>query len=171
MKKLLTKPGFILLLLSVIGFIYTTTLKKQKQVFFKKYYNQDVNKGFIDVEQGEKYTFAFSTTDEESGGFAQWPYAEAYISIVDDKNVILLEDTIAHGGFEDVGLKRAMDYEEYEIIINKESKIIYKSRLIQGDECELIIYKNMEDWRNILPGLFLITFMVGLFWLLRKKQK
>lgn len=165
------RNAIILLTISILGFIYSSTIKSKKEVYNKKSSSLEIQSDKFNVNKNDTYKFAFSVTDEESSGFAPWPLAEATISILKDNDELLIIDTIADGGFIDVGVKRAMAIQEYNVDIDFYGDLLFKYQLIAGQECELIVYKNIEDWRNLLPALFVITFVISVFWGLNKKQK
>ena len=78
-----------LLILSVVGFVFSQNQKKKYLIFEERSSSKNYTKEFY-VETGNKYMFSVWGTDEE-GASQRWATLDATVKLTDENNSILHE--------------------------------------------------------------------------------
>jgi hypothetical protein len=154
-----------LLILSVVGFVFSQNQKKKYLIFEERNSSKNYAKEFY-VETGNKYMFSVWGTDEE-GASQRWATFDATVKLTDENNSILQEKQITASDSDNDGtIRRATNGSDIRLIPEKNQKVLLSYTLVEGDYMDIEVYQNLPENAYWLPVLFIAIFLSGIvLWL------
>jgi len=170
MKK--KQIAIVLLVIGVVGFIFSQNQKKKYLVFEKRISD---NKEFvqkIDVESGNEYLFSVWGTDEETG-LQQWAEMELVFKIETFKGEIIEENKIIanESSDDDGGIARAANGDDVRFVADNSNQVTLTTKLIQGDYMDVEVYENLPDNTYWMPVFFILVFIAGSVMFLKARNQ
>lgn len=158
MKK--KQIAIALLIVGVIGFIYSQQQKKKYLIFEKRISNNQEFAHKIYTQAGNTYLFSLWGNDEE-GGF-EWAGMEFTFKLETAQGKIIEDKTIvATGSEDDGGLKRAANGDDVKYSASQLGDVNLTTTLVEGDYLDIEIYENLPENTYWMPVLFIALFIAG----------
>ncbi len=166
-RKLYLSISISLVIISILGFIFTTE-NKSSLIIFEKSGSAESFEFDINLTTNTDYVFAFWVIDEE-GGF-QWASVSAYSEIEINDSIVYAKSIEFSESDETAGLKRAQN--GFNFNYHSESRGIAKFRgtMHEGDQWQIEVYEDLSEVENMKPGLFIILLIVALFLFMKVRR-
>lgn len=160
MKK--KQIAIALLIIGVVGFIYSENQKKNYLIFEKRISSNIEFVQKIYAQAGNNYLFSFWGNDEE-GALQEWADMEFIFKIETSSGEILEEKKIvATGSDDDGGIKRAANGDDVKYSAHQSGDLIVTTTLTDGDYLDIEVYENLPENTYWMPILFIAIFITGL---------
>lgn len=163
--------GTIIAVVGILGFVLSNIRKDEKLIFEKRVKQTGIYIDSLEINEGHSYTISLWSQDEEGGGFTQWPETEARIRVYTKSDTLYTKRIHDFESNETGGLRRAKQYTDFSFEARKSETLFLMSEFIKGDECETRVYSDISEGENILPGVFIIVLVVGIFVFLKYRAK
>jgi hypothetical protein len=163
--------GLGLVLLGVIVFVLGSENKSDHLVAREKTASAAPVQLLLPVKAGHDYLVGVWGEDEELGQ-QRWADMELEWTVAIDGRPLhrnRLQAT-ASSGEEKGGVRRAQNGEEYRYQAIADGNLELRARLLRGDKLELVVYRDLGEKANLLPGLGLLTALGGLVVYLRGRN-
>jgi hypothetical protein len=160
-----------LILVGIVGFIYSQNIKSKYRIFEQRYTTHNSIVQEIKVLNGNHYIFSVWGTDEEQG-IQQWADLQGNVELVNPENKILEKKQFAASESEDKGgIKRATNGHDIKYTAEKDENILVKANLIKGDYLDIEVYENLPENAYWLPVICIAVFLAGIVMYLRVRAK
>lgn len=166
MKK--KQIAIALLIIGVVGFIYSQNQKKKHLIFEKRISNTDefVHKQY--VQSGNTYLFSFWGNNEHPG-LHKWATLEYNFRLARSGGDVIEEKKVTATGSDGEGNQRAANGDDVHYKATQSEELILTLKLIEGDYTSVEIYENLTDNTYWMPVLFIALFIAGLFMFLKAR--
>jgi hypothetical protein len=163
--------GLGLVLLGVIVFVLGTENKSDHLVTREKTASVAPLQVLLPVKAGHDYRVGVWGEDEERG-LQHWADMELEWTVAVDGRPLYRNrlQATASAGEEKSAVRRAQNGEEYRYRADADGSLELRARLLRGDKLELVIYRDLDEQANLLPGLGLLTALGGLVLYLRGRN-
>ncbi len=160
-----------LILIGIVGFIYSQNIKSKYRIFKERYTTQNPIVQEIKVLNGNHYIFSVWGTDEEQG-IQQWADLQGNVDLVNQENKILEQRRFAASEPEEKGgIKRATNGHDIKYTAQKDESVTVKANLITGDYLDIEVYENLPENAYWLPVICIAVFLAGIVMYLRVRAK
>lgn len=170
MKMNKKKIAVGLLIIGVIGFIYSQNIKSGYRIYKERISgSKEFNHEFY-LTAGNNYMFSVWGTDEE-GALRPSANLEVGVQLLERKGKIVEEKLItATSSNDDGGLKRANNGYDIRYHPLENGEVILKSSLLRGDYVDIEVYENLPENIYWFPVLFIAVFIIGLILFLKARN-
>lgn len=165
------KISIILIALSIVGFIMSNIKRDKKKVYEKKYSATNEITDTLKVITGKNYIISFYCMDEEPEGFTEMPEVQSSIHIFNADSTLYRKKLTSFSDVNRGGYRKAEEYTDYQFKAVKNDDIYIETKLHEGDANELIIFSDLSEEMNILPGIFIIILVIGVFLFMKFRNK
>lgn len=162
--------SIVLILVGIIGFVWSQNQKKKYRIFKERITNYKSNTRKVNAQTGNEYLFSFWGNDEETG-LQQWAAMEFVYKIETQSGIIIEEDTLSASESEEKGeIRRAGNGNDIRYTAIRSEDLLVKTTLIEGDYLDLEVYENLPNQTYWYPVLFIAFFISGLILYLKARN-
>ena len=161
--------GIGVMVVAAVGFVLANMNRDEYLEASERFSSLGKHTKEIPVKAGQHYRIAVWGVDEETG-LQAWASLSAKVTVTDSAEKVLHEkELVASESKETGGIRRAQIGDEFGAVAERNDSWIVTVELIEGDYVDLEVFRGLSDLGNVLPGLIVILFVVGLVVWLRNR--
>ena len=163
--------GIVMMVAAAVGFVLANMNRDEYSEASERFSSLGKHTKEIPVKAGEHYRIALWGVDEETG-LQTWASLKTTVTVTDSAGKVLHEkELVATESKETGGIRRAQIGDEFGALADRDDAWVVTVELTEGDHVDLEVFRGLSDLGNVLPGLIVILFVVGLVVWLRNRAE